>query len=143
MAKSNLSWDLDGHILTVTVLATKTKVSLDLTKLFAGFDKMSDVQQKIVAYGVKQKLADKVAKPLDEKLTPSEMVAELKALWEQLVKGIWRVAAESRETIVQKAWDKASKADRKILEKLGLKPKPKPTVTAEEPAPATVLRKNG
>ena len=129
MAKSNLSWDLEGHILTVTVLATKTKVSLDLSKLFSDFDKLSDVQQKVIAYGVKQKLADKVAKPLDEKLTPSEMVAEIKALWEQLVKGVWRVVAESRETIVRKAWDKASKSDREVLEKLGLKPKPKPEPT--------------
>ena len=122
MAKSNLSWDLADSKLTVTVLATKVKLTFDLAKIYPGFDKMTDVQKKLIAYGTKQKLADKVAKPTDEKLTPAEMQAELKALWDRLVDGVWRIEGESRNTKLKKAWDAASAAERKVLEKLGLKP---------------------
>ena len=122
MPKSNLSWDLDKAKLIVTILATKVKLTFDLAKIYPAFATMKDVQQKLIAYGTKQKLADKVAKPSDEKLTPSEMQAELKALWDRLVDGVWRIEGESRNTKLQKAWDKASNGDKKVLEKLGLKP---------------------
>lgn len=122
MAKSNLSWELDKAKLTVTILATKQKLTFDLTKIYPDFDKLSDVQQKLIAYGTKQKLADKVAKPTDEKLTPAEMKVELDALWKRLVDGVWRIEGESRSTKLKKAWDSATNGDKKVLEKLGLKP---------------------
>ena len=122
MPKSNLSWDVAGTALVVTILASKKKLTFDLAKIFPDYAKMTDVQRKIVAYGAKQKLADKCAKPSDEKLTPVEMEAELKALWNRLVDGVWRIEGESRSTKIQKAWDAASKSDKLILTKLGLKP---------------------
>ena len=122
MPKSNLSWDLDQAKLIVTILATKVKLTFDLVKIYPGFDKMTDVQQKLIAYGTKQKLADKVAKPSDEKLTPAEMKLELEGLWKRLVDGVWRIEGESRSTKIQKAWDAASASDKVILTKLGLKP---------------------
>ena len=122
MPKSNLSWDLDKAKLIVTVLATKAKLTFDLAKIFPAFATMKDVQQKLIAYGTKQKLADKVAKPSDEKLTPSEMEAELKALWDRLVDGVWRIEGESRSTKLKKAWDAASNTEKQVLTKLGLKP---------------------
>ena len=123
MAKSNLSWDLDKHTLTVTVLATKAKITFDLTKIFSDFDKLKDVQQKLIAYGTKQKLADKVAKPSDEKLTPSEMQVELKALWERLVDNVWRIEGEAKSTMkkkVDEAKSKATPEELEVLQKLGL-----------------------
>ena len=122
MPKSNLSWDLVGSKLIVTILASKVKLSFDMADIFKGFDTMTGVQKSLIAYGAKQKLADKVAKPTDEKLTPAEMQVELKALWKRLVDGIWRIEGTSRSTKVQKAWDNADAAERKVLEKLGLKP---------------------
>ena len=122
MPKSNLSWDLADGKLIVEILATKTKITFDLVKIYPGFAKMTDVQQKLIAYGTKQKLADKVAKPSDEKLTPSEMQTELKALWDRLVDGVWRIEGEGRSSKLKKAWDSADATERKILEKLGLKP---------------------
>ena len=122
MPKSNLSWDLDKAKLIVTILASKVKLTFDLAKIYPAFATMKDVQQKLIAYGTKQKLADKVAKPSDEKLTPVEMEAELKALWNRLVDGVWRIEGESRSTKLKKAWDAASNGDKKVLEKLGLKP---------------------
>ena len=122
MPKSNLSWDLADSKLVVEILATKQKLTFDLAKVYPDFAKYTDVQQKLIAYGTKQKLADKVAKPSDEKLTPSEMEAELKALWSRLVDGVWRIEGESRSTKLKKAWDTATNGDRKVLKKLGLMP---------------------
>ena len=122
MPKSNLSWDVAGTALVVTIMATKKKLSFDLAKIYPDYAKMTDVQRKLVAYGAKQKLADKCAKPTDEKLTPTEMEAELKALWNRLVDGVWRIEGESRSTKLKKAWDTADASERKVLEKLGLKP---------------------
>jgi len=122
MPKANLSWDLDKAKLVVTILATKQKMTFDLTKIYPNFATLKDVQQKLIAYGAKQKLADKCAREKDVKLTPSEMVTELKALWERLVDGVWRIEGESRSTKLKKAWDSADAAERKVLTKLGLKP---------------------
>lgn len=122
MPKANLSWDLVDAKLTVTILATKQKLTFDLAKIYPDFTKMSDVQQKLIAYGTKQKLADKVAKPEVEKLTPTEMKLELDSLWKRLVDGVWRIEGESRSSKLKKAWDSASNGDKKVLEKLGLKP---------------------
>jgi len=122
MPKANLSWDLADAKLVVTVLANKQKLTFDLAKIYPDFSKLTDVQQKLIAYGTKQKLADKVAKPSDEKLTPAEMQAELKALWDRLVDGVWRIEGESRSTKLKKAWDAADTDERKVLTKLGLKP---------------------
>jgi len=123
MAKSNLSWDLVDTKLIVTILATKKKLSFDLIKLFPDYAKMNDVQKKVIAYGVKQKLADKCAREKDVKLTPAEMESELSALWDRLVSGIWRVEGETRASKIKAAWDKASASDKAVLTKLGLKPK--------------------
>jgi len=122
MPKANLSWDLADSKLIVEILASKQKLSFALDKIYPDFAKYTDVQQKLIAYGTKQKLADKVAKPSDEKLTPAEMQSELKALWDRLVDGVWRIEGESRSTKLKKAWDSADASERKVLEKLGLKP---------------------
>lgn len=122
MAKSNLSWDLVNSKLIVTILATNKKLSFDLTKIYPDYAEMKDVQQKIIAYGTKQKLADKCAREKDIKLTPAEMEAELTALWGRLVDNVWRIEGESRKSKIKSAWDKASKNEKAILTKLGLKP---------------------
>ena len=124
MAKSKLSWSLVDAIMTVEILATKTKVSFDMTKIFQGFKGMSDVQKKVIANGIKQKLADHLARPLDMTLTPVEMHEELKALWKRLCEGHWnKEGTGTRTAKLTVAWEKASKDERVILTKLGLKPK--------------------
>jgi len=122
MPKANLSWDLDKAKLVVTILATSKKLTFDLTKIYPNFAQLKNVPQMLIAYGAKQKLADKCAKEKDMKLTPAEMEAEMKALWERLVGGIWRIEGESRQTKLKRAWDTATNGDKKVLEKLGLKP---------------------
>lgn len=120
MAKSNLSWSMkvnegnkiiDSKIV-VEILAIKEKVTFDLEKLFKDFMKFSQCQMRIIANGVKQKLADDIAKPADVKLTPQEMKVELKALWDRLVEGNWfkiahasstKKVAELKEELVEQA----------------------------------------
>lgn len=84
MAKSNLSWSLDESRLTVEVLAIAQKITFDLVELFPDFMSFDNIQQMVVANGAKQKLGDHVARTTDVKLTPAEMVIELKAMWKRL-----------------------------------------------------------
>jgi len=124
MAKSNLSWSLAESKLTVEVLALKQKMTFGLDMLFPGFAKYDNVQQMTIAYGVKQKLADHVARSADVKLTPAEMVVELKALWNRItVDKLWNKPGEGKSTMkkrVDEAVAKASPAELAVLKKLGL-----------------------
>ena len=124
MAKSNLSWSLAESKLTVEVLALKQKMTFGLDMLFPDFLKYDNVQQMTIAYGVKQKLADHVARSADVKLTPAEMVVELKALWNRItVDKLWNKPGEGKSTMkkrVDEAVAKASPAELAVLKKLGL-----------------------
>jgi len=84
MAKSNLSWSLVDSKLTVEVLALEQKITFGLVELFPTFMDFEPIQQKVIANGAKQKLGDHVARTAEVKLTPAEMVTELKAMWKRL-----------------------------------------------------------
>ena len=111
MAKSKLSWSLTDSTLAVEVLATKTKVTFDIAKLFPKFMEMSDVQQRTIANGLKQKLADHLARPTDMALTPQEMVVELNALWERLCSGHWNMEGKGTSRV------KVSELKAQVVEK--------------------------
>ena len=141
---SNLSWSMavdkdnviTGSEMTVEILAMKEKLTFDLVKIFADFMKASQVQMRVIANGVKQKLADDLARATDVKLTPQEMKVELTALWDRLVSGYWfkppsEKAAEklAREAEAKKAKEVIEKAeaatdpkDIAVLKKLGILP---------------------
>ena len=124
MAKSKLSWSLDGSKMTVEVLEIKKKLTFDLAEIFPDFVKLKDVQQKMIANGAKQKLADSLARSADVTLTAQEMVTELQALWARLVAGNWnRPGGEAKATMKKKleeAKEKATPAELAVLKKLGL-----------------------
>lgn len=94
---SNLSWsmvvDSNNAItdskMTVEILAIKEKVTFDLVKIFTDFMEYTQCQMRVIANGVKQKLADDLARASDVKLTPVEMKKELTAMWDRLVGGTW------------------------------------------------------
>ena len=111
MAKSKLSWSLTDSTLAVEVLATKTKVTFDIAKLFPKFMEMSDVQQRTIANGLKQKLADHLARSADVALTPQEMVTELNALWERLCSGHWNMEGKGTSRV------KVSELKAQVVEK--------------------------
>lgn len=126
MAKSELSWELIDAKLIVEILATKDKLSFDLTKIWPDFIEYKLVAKNLAAYGVKQKLADKVAKSADEKLTALEKKAALLGLWDQLVKNVWRVAGVSGikmselKSELATAKDQLSEKDKKLAEQADL-----------------------
>ncbi len=144
MAKSNLSWSMDvdkgnviiGSEMVVEILAIKEKLTFDLEDLFPGFMDLDQVQMRCVANGVKQKLADDLARKSDEKLTPVEMKAELQALWDRLVSGYWfkppsekvaeKLAREAEAKKAKEVIEKAEKAtdpkDIEVLKRLGILP---------------------
>ena len=131
MPKSNLSWSMavdkdnviNGSEILVEILATKEKVTFDLVKLFAGFMKFSQVQMRCIANGVKQKLADDLARAADVKLTPKEMKEELAAMWDRLIDGKWFKpggGVSSMKKKIDAAKDKATPKELEVLKKLGL-----------------------
>lgn len=61
----------------------------DLTKLFPDFNDLNEVQQMVVEYGVKQKLSDSCARSKEQKLSRSELTAQLKETWDMIVNGEW------------------------------------------------------
>jgi len=124
MAKSKLSWSLVETKLVVEILATQAKVTFDIGEIYPNFMDMSDVQQRVIANGLKQKLADHLARTKDMVLTPIEMKTELEVLWERLCNGHWNVEGKGgRVAKIDTAWGAASDTEKAILTKLGLKPK--------------------
>jgi hypothetical protein len=129
MAKSNLSWSLVDSKLTVEVLALEQKITFDLVELFPTFMDFEPIQQKVIANGVKQKLADHVARTTDVKLTPAEMVTELKAMWVRLtVDKMWNSGkgggggfkkAELQAQLAEKQ-EQLDEKDRKLAEQAEL-----------------------
>ena len=122
MAKSNLSWALEGPTLLVEVLAIEKKLSFDVTEIYPLFLEYTEVQQKIIANGLKQKLADCLARNADEKLTPLEMVEELNAMWERLVAGNWNRPGSNKGGGIKKAELQATvTAQQAKLDDMGIK----------------------
>lgn len=144
MAKSNLSWDIVDTKLVVEILAIKRKVSFDMGKVFPDYGKYTAVQQKTIANGLKQKLADHLARPTDMKLTPVEMIVELEALWKRLTTGHWNMEGTAKDTMkkrVDSAVVAATPEELAVLVKLGLAPAPEKEPETEQPKPEIKLNK--
>jgi len=121
MAKSKLSWSLIDSTMVVEILATQAKVSFDLAKIFPDFPSYNDVQKHTIANGIKQKLADHLARPTDMTLTPVEMKTELLASWDRLCSGHWNVEGRGGGGI-KKAELQAKVSDQaKQLDDMGIK----------------------
>src|SRR4030043_600398 len=116
-------WSLVKGILAV-LMPEGNSGSWDLTKLFPLFLEMTETQQGVMAYGVKQKLADSCARNSDTKPTEAESIAQMEKTWEMLLSGKFtsgtRGTGISMKKKVDSAWEMASPAERKVLAKLGL-----------------------
>jgi hypothetical protein len=88
MAK-NMTWTvkLDSSRLQVKHSENGREQAFYLNKIFPTWEQMTEVQKRIVTNGVKQRLADKLAKSKDEKLTVAERVASVQATWDLLLSG--------------------------------------------------------
>ena len=92
MAKRVVKWLLDGNILKVAKpledpkATAEIQAEFDLTKLFAGFAEMTDVQKQLVVYGVKQKLMDTGASEIGD---VQGKVSKARSKWAELLEGKW------------------------------------------------------
>ena len=124
-------WSLVKGILAV-LMPEGNSGSWDLTKLFPLFLEMTETQQEVIAYGVKQKLADSCARNSDTKLTEAESIAQMEKTWEMLLSGKFTsgtrgtgisVAAKVEKAVAAQGIEKyktANKAQRKMLLELGI-----------------------
>jgi hypothetical protein len=121
-----MKWTIDGSILSLEHVDSPVTLSqaFDATDIFPEFGKMTDVQQKVIVNGIKQKLADSVAVSKEEKMTPDERSASIAELWERLCAGEWNKVGTERVSINKKAAamkDELSDDQIALLKKLGIK----------------------
>ena len=91
MAKRLIDWNLKGSVLVMGKYIDKDTPATELAKfdikeLYPNFDKMNEVQQFYIVYGIKQKLADRGS---------SETIAEEKV---KLAKELWKDSKDGKIT---------------------------------------------
>ena len=124
MAKRVMTWSMDNGVLGCSH-TDGNATSYDLGAVFPEILDYTDVQLKVIAYGVKQKLADSCARPSDQTLTYGERVAVMAGLYDQLVAGKWSDRKGSDRISVKAIKDKVAtmeltKSQREVLSQLGL-----------------------
>lgn len=92
--KVRMTWTLEGSTHTAKI-GEKLVYEYSLLKLFPDFLSLSEVQQNIVAYGMKQKLSDGTAKGKESKLTLAEVQEHFKATQEMLESGKWTTGTKA------------------------------------------------
>ena len=94
MAKRLIDWTLKGSILVMGKYIDKDTPATELAKfdiieLYPNFNKLNEVQQFYIIYGIKQKLADR---------SSSETVAEEKVV---LAKELWKDSKDGKVTVTR------------------------------------------
>lgn len=91
MAKRIINWVLNNATLSMIRYNTdkdadqEIMADFDVSKIYANFDEMNDIQKQIIVYGSKQKLADCGASVS----TAEEKSEKAKAKWIELLDGKW------------------------------------------------------
>ena len=92
MAKRVVKWVLNGSIMSLLKPSEDPKgdavlqADFDLTKLFSNFAQMTEIQQQIIGYGIKQKLMDTGASEIAD---VEGKVSRAKAKFSELIAGKW------------------------------------------------------
>ena len=114
MAKKSMDWEFsDQGILTVEHkdVTPSKKVDFDVKEFFPNFTDMDKIQQNVVVYGLKQKLADSCAASKDMAMTVNERIATMSNVWSRLKDGVWTQKGGERETISKKIAANLEKVD--------------------------------
>lgn len=125
MAKQTMKWELlEEVVLACTHLDDEDRQQMfDLTELYPDYREYNEVQKNIIAYGVKQKLADSCARSKDQTLTSQERTEQMDEVYSRMVSGDWNQKGIERQTLNKKlkaAKEAATEAELAILRKLGL-----------------------
>jgi hypothetical protein len=101
--KRTMKWSLEEGSLIATHLDEEDYYSrFDLDMLFPDFDTMTEVQQMLIAYGVKQKLADSCARSKEVSLNAFERHTQMNEVWHTLLTGKWKEAGKGKESLQKK-----------------------------------------
>jgi len=94
MAKTK--WTDSNDILTVTLPKSGLTADFDMKLLCDGYDTLKHVVQTALRYGVKQKLADCIARGADVKLSDAEAVNEMINRYDDICAGNWNKVGITR-----------------------------------------------
>lgn len=86
MAIRSKKWELDGTTLICNFINSGKSAKYDVKLLFPDFEKQTEVQQYITAYGIKQNLADDVAGVNEE----NAVISGMNIRFDQLVAGDYK-----------------------------------------------------
>lgn len=116
MAKAlRMYWNLVKSILTCTVGKDGKEIFAgDLMDLFPDWNGLTECQREAIAYGVKQKLSDSLARPADATLNESEKAIELEKNWRRIsMEGEWN-AKPTALTPLEKAERKLAAFEKEV-----------------------------
>jgi hypothetical protein len=123
MAQERIKWTYGKGNLTIGFGNEMLDV-YDLTVIYPSIESMTEVQQMVIVYGIKQNLSDKIAGMKD--YTLKEKVKVMGERFQSLKDGIWKTPAKEKVSIKKKATALVeagglSAIELALLEKLGLR----------------------
>ena len=124
MAQERIKWTLLPLGLLSIGFEKEILDTYDLKKVYPTFEEMSEVQQMVIVYGIKQNLSDKIANMKD--YTLKEKVKVMGDRFESLKDGIWKTPSKEKASVKKKAQalieeGGLSEMELALLVKLGLK----------------------
>lgn len=98
--KKKASWSFEGNGIQVCRLPQGKKIQFDLTRIFPNFGELTDTQQEVIAYGIKQKCSDRTARSAGEKLDEDGLEAVMLETFEQIVYGVaWKRTGSGQKSV--------------------------------------------
>jgi hypothetical protein len=121
--QERIKWIYDNGVLTIGFGNEMLDV-YDLKVIYPDIPSMSEVQQMVIVYGVKQNLSDKIAAMKD--YTLKEKVKVMGERFQSLKDGIWKSPSKEKASVKKKAQalieeGGLSEEEMALLTKLGLK----------------------
>ena len=100
-ANKKASWKLIGNVAEYHGVEGGVAY-YDLTAIFPEYASLTEAQQKIIQYGVKQKMADSIA-GIGKGATDAMKIAEMTDTYDRLVAGQWNKASVERAKLITEA----------------------------------------
>ncbi|MBE9592731.1 MAG: hypothetical protein IMF19_04555 [Proteobacteria bacterium] len=123
MAQERIKWTISPDGMLTIGFGNEMLDVHDIAKIYPTFKDMSEVQQMVIVYGIKQNLSDKIANMKD--YTLKEKVKVMSERFQSLIDGIWKTPEKEKTSVKKKAEELAKSnsltiQDVELLKKLGL-----------------------
>ena len=124
MAQERIKWIISPDGMLSIGFGKEMLDVYDLVKIYPTFKEMTEVQQMVIVYGIKQNLSDKIASMKD--YTLKEKVKVMGERFQSLKDGIWKTPSKEKASVKKKAQalieeGGLSEEELALLAKLGLK----------------------